>query len=287
MHILAHDRSELIPITQKTELLRAAENSEAFLCAQAWIQTARLVVERSFGTVLINAFLLILALPHAPLANAQIAHDITDTQTTEKHSSRIVDASEQAKEWGLTTEQWTRYQNVMTQRRGTWSPGLDPLTALGVSANTASERKHFAELYVRAEFERVRKELAFQVAVDQAWKRIYPDTPRLFTAANAAKVNGPTERYGVVVSMDCGNCGDREIKQRLDYAPDKEPLDIYVVGAGGDDNNLIRWISTRSWLKKPLQSGRVTVNHGDNFADLSHFPAVYAKKEGGQWTREL
>lgn len=61
----------------------------------------------------------------------------------------------------------------MAGRRGQWSPGLDPITALGVSTDSAAERRRFAELFVKAEFERTRKELAFQVAVDDAWQRLY------------------------------------------------------------------------------------------------------------------
>lgn len=288
MLILAQPRSGLKPITPKT--LHAAGSCEAFLCVRvwrAWTQAARLVIGRPFGVVLIKFLLPVLAMSHVTLVNAQIVHDITDAQATENHPSNVLDSSVQAKQWGLTDEQWSRYQDVMSKRRGVWSPGLDPLTALGVSADTVSERQHFAELYVRAEFERVSKELAFQVAVDRAWMRLYPDTPRLLAAANAVKASGPTERYGVVVSMDCGNCGDEVIKQRVDYAPDGKPLDIHVVGTQGDDSNLQIWITNHPWLREALRADRVTVNHGDQFADLAHFPVVYAKKEGGQWVREL
>jgi len=193
-------------------------------------------------------------------------------------------------EWGLTEPEWQRYKEVMTQhKRGLWSPGLDPLTTLGVSADTSAERKRFAELYVRAEFVRVRKELAFQVAVDEAWKRLYPDTPRLLDAARSTPDTRPASRYAVVVSDDCSTC-QQVIAERLKWlqnASSAEPVDVHVVGTLGDDAKLRAWVTKNRWIADALKSKRATVNHGDQFAALSQFPVVYGKKEGGQWTREL
>ena len=191
--------------------------------------------------------------------------------------------------WGLTENEWRRYQKIMVQKRGLWSPGLDPLTALGVSADTASERQHFAELYVRAEFERVRKELAFQVEVDEAWKRLYPDTPRLLDVARSKADTRPTQRYAVVVSPDCVTC-KQVVMDRLKFlatSNSDEPVDVHVVGTQGDDGKLHAWVKRNPWLEDALRSRRVTLNHGDQFAELSQFPVVYAKKEDGQWAREL
>ncbi|MDT1899235.1 TIGR03759 family integrating conjugative element protein, partial [Acinetobacter baumannii] len=53
-------------------------------------------------------------------------------------------------------------------------PDLDPITALGIEARTAEERRRFAELSVQQDFKRVEAELAFQREVDAAWKRLYP-----------------------------------------------------------------------------------------------------------------
>ncbi|MEG1211216.1 MAG: hypothetical protein RSE29_08870 [Leclercia sp.] len=61
-----------------------------------------------------------------------------DVQRTLPQTTEIVT---QAQRWGLTQEEWTRYQQLMKSERGIWSPGIDPLTALGVEANNAGERK--------------------------------------------------------------------------------------------------------------------------------------------------
>ncbi len=80
----------------------------------------------------------------------------------------------QAQQWGLTDSEWQHYQQLRQGERGIWSPGLDPLTTLGVETNSDAERQRYAELLARKEHQRVEKELAFQRAYDQAWKRLYP-----------------------------------------------------------------------------------------------------------------
>ncbi|RRV04334.1 hypothetical protein EGJ28_22435 [Stutzerimonas xanthomarina] len=37
-------------------------------------------------------------------------------------------AEEKAAEWGLTAEDWKRYQELMDGPRGIYSPGLDPVS---------------------------------------------------------------------------------------------------------------------------------------------------------------
>jgi hypothetical protein len=52
-----------------------------------------------------------------------------------------------------------------------YSPGIDPLTALGIEARSAEERRRYADLQVQAERRRVEKELAYQRAYDEAFAR--------------------------------------------------------------------------------------------------------------------
>jgi integrating conjugative element protein (TIGR03759 family) len=193
-----------------------------------------------------------------------------------------------AARWGLTTQQWVAYEQIMRDRRGVWSPGLDPITALGVSVDTASERKHYAQLYVRTEFERTRKELAFQLAVDRAWARLYPDTPRIGRQSTAVQAHQPTVRYALIVKPQCTEC-ESVLAQRLGgmIREAQEGVDIHVVGTGGNDNALNRWITSQPALLAALKDGRATVNHGSQFQDLESFPAIYSKAGNGQWTREL
>jgi len=290
MVILAQACFGLIPNAPKTS--HAVGSCRGHLRGRVgtgWTEAAQNVTGRTLGSALVYSLVFATAISQGTAARAQTQQDPINTRTTTKVIYETQSAAETASQWGLTDAEWQRYRQVMAQKRGVWSPGLDPLTALGVSADTASERKHFAELYVRAEFDRVRKELAFQIEVDQAWERLYPDTPRLLDVARSSTDTRPVQRYAVVVSADCTTC-EKVIKDRLNWmakTKSGEPVDVHVVGTGGDDSELRAWVKKNHWLEQALKSKRATLNHGDQFADLSQFPVVYAKKEGGQWAREL
>lgn len=59
-------------------------------------------------------------------------------QTSQNAGSalRPLTTQQQATVWGVTPEEWQRYLTLKQQARGVWSPGLDPLTTLGVEADT-------------------------------------------------------------------------------------------------------------------------------------------------------
>lgn len=217
------------------------------------------------------------------------AGSLATTVTPQSVTQTQQQAAEQASaRWGLTTQEWTAYEQIMRHRRGVWSPGLDPITALGVSADTAAERDRYAELYVRTEFERTRKELAFQWAVDRAWAGLYPDTSRLRPQPVIASADDTAQRYALIVTPDCSEC-EGVIARRLAgmLAEAAQGVDIHVVGTTGDDTMLRTWIASQPALLRALNAGKATVNHGGQFEDLASFPAIYRKTGEGQWIREL
>lgn len=68
-----------------------------------------------------------------------------------------------AKQWMLTEKDWVKYKRVMAGPRGIWSPGLDPITALGVMETDPAERRRYAEIWMKMEAKRAELELAFEV----------------------------------------------------------------------------------------------------------------------------
>ena len=192
---------------------------------------------------------------------------------------------ESAQTWGLSEAEFRRYQRLMAGRRGQWSPGLDPITALGVSTDSAAERRRFAELFVKAEFERTRKELAFQIAVDDAWQRLYPQTPRLLT--HGLPQQTPTVGQfiqGTALILRLGSTtGRNRLIKLLQGHPGQ--LDVHVVGARGDDAALRDWAADVPLLEQALAEGRATLNHGDQFRTEVDLPAIYRRDGAGQWAR--
>ncbi|MDY1037811.1 TIGR03759 family integrating conjugative element protein [Lelliottia sp. CFBP8978] len=155
----------------------------------------------------------------------------------------------QAQQWGLTDSEWQRYQQLRQGERGIWSPGLDPLTTLGVEANNDAERQRFAELLARKEHQRVEKELAFQRAYNQAWKRLYP------TLTPIRSVIEP--RLALFVSEKCPAC--ETLAQEL--INDDRSLDIWLVNSRNDDASLQRWAQRQHIDMRKVERGQVTLNH--------------------------
>ncbi|AKE60091.1 TIGR03759 family integrating conjugative element protein [Citrobacter farmeri] len=189
--------------------------------------------------------LALLALPTAICASPQQTHieeqNITHTQ---------------AQQWGLTDTEWQHYQQLHQGERGLWSPGLDPLTTLGVEANNDTERQRYAELLARKEHQRVEKELAFQRAYNSAWKQLYPSlTP-------VRSISQP--RLALFVSEQCPAC--ETLAQKL--INNDRALDIWLVNSHNDDANLQRWAQRQHIDMRKVERRQITLNH-----------------DGGRWQR--
>ncbi|MBP2170728.1 integrating conjugative element protein (TIGR03759 family) [Erwinia toletana] len=161
---------------------------------------------------------------------------------------------QQSSRWGLTTAEWLRYQQLKLEERGIWSPGLDPLTTLGVEATSEEERRHFAELLVKKEYLRVERELSFQRAYDAAWKRLYPDLTPIRTAG---MITNGSQRLALFVRENCPDC-DNKLRELL---AERRPLDIYLVDSQGDDNRIEHWAQAHGIDARQVQQRNITLNH--------------------------
>ncbi|EPC00578.1 hypothetical protein L861_06470 [Litchfieldella anticariensis FP35 = DSM 16096] len=200
-----------------------------------------------------------------------VRHQATDRQALRR---------EQAEAWGLTEKEWTRYETLMQQQRGIWSPNLDPIMTLGVEARTEEERQRYAELLVEVERDRVERELAFQRAYDEAWERLYPDAMPVesFTSRSSSSPfdgrasSEQPSRLGVVVAIDgCSACDatvQRLVRQGV-------LMDIFVIDSGGDDMAIRRWASRLDVPPEWVRRGLITLNHGDELSvGIDQLPQV-------------
>lgn len=219
------------------------------------------------------------------LAVLAVLSGVVAAESPEVVITREIPLAEGARTWGLSEAEFRRYQGLMAGRRGQWSPGLDPITALGVSTDSAAERRRFAELFVKAEFERTRKELAFQAAVDDAWQRLYPQTPRLSTndQPQQAQTGGQFAQRTALILRLGSTTGRNRLIKLLQGHPGQ--LDVHVVGARGDDAALRDWAADFPRLEQALAEGRATLNHGDQFRTEVDLPAIYRRDGVGQWAR--
>lgn len=214
--------------------------------------------------------------------------DVIEAISTTRDSTQI----ELAREWGLTHDEWSQYQTVMAGPRGLYSPGLDPLTALGIEATSAEERRRYAELQVKAERQRVDKELAYQHAYDQAFKRMYPDEKIIQLSSSPASPmsSSPSileneSRLALFVQDDCTPC----IARVRSLQAQKQAFDLYYVGSRGDDQKIRRWAILAGIDSSSVRNRRITLNHDEGrWQSLGldgMLPAV-VRKVNGQWQRQ-
>jgi integrating conjugative element protein (TIGR03759 family) len=179
---------------------------------------------------------------------------------------------------------------------GIYSPGLDPLTALGIEAQSEAERRHYAELQVQAEARRVEKLLTYQRAYDAAWQRLYPGMARVNllgappntppTLPKPAALSGPTStRLAVFVKADCPACTARvRALQAVGTA-----FDLYMVDSRGEDARIRAWASEARIDPAKVKRGAITLNHDAGrwqaLGLSGELPAV-ARQVNGKWQRQ-
>ncbi|MFG6179634.1 TIGR03759 family integrating conjugative element protein [Halomonas sp. THAF12] len=222
----------------------------------------------------------------------------SEVQRSSERASEIIEnqrdqtGRSEAEKWGLSDREWQRYERLMESKRGIWSPGLDPLTALGVEARSDAERRRYAELLVQQERARVQRELEFQRAYDAAWDRLYPDANRVdpFTVetsqtaesvfqgggqsvfGQAGQASATTSRLNVVVAIDdCNQC-DSTVQRLMDRGA---LMDIWVVDSDGDNRRIQDWARSLEMPADRVQRGEITLNHGGQLsAPMESLPQV-------------
>lgn len=225
-------------------------------------------------------------------ATAQNARIATSPVVPSQEQPAITANSDEqnARDWGLRLEEWTRYREVMRGPLGIFSPNLDPLTALGIEARSDEERRRYAELQVQVEARRVEKTLAYQRAYDTAWQRLHPgmqrvNLPGANQASSAAHVPSDASRLAVFIKDGCAPCG--QLVQQLQTSGAE--FDLYMVGSRQEDARIRDWAKRVRIDPARVRSGSITLNHDAGrwlSLDLQgELPAV-VRQVGGEWQRQ-
>lgn len=189
-----------------------------------------------------------------------------------------------AQEWGLTEQEWQRYEAFNQGARGIWSPGLDPLTTLGVEATSEQERERYAKLLAKKSYERMDRELAFQRTYDRVFNEMYPNELPFKVEPHIS------ERIGRVIYFtrldNCEIC-DENTDRLLTHVNDKTPVDIYFVGVKSNEE-IYAWARKHHIDPNQVARKQITLNH-DNGAWLKYangkMPSAYQIQRDGQWER--
>jgi integrating conjugative element protein (TIGR03759 family) len=247
---------------------------------------------RHFAAVGASLAVLFAAVPATP----QVAD-------TELAKTQIVLTEKAAERWHLSIDEWSQYQTLMEGPRGIWSPALDPITVLGIHAETDAERRRYAELLVTIEFERVQNELLFQHAYSDAAQRLFPNLPRVEQAASVVaaspllKVSSfdVAERVAFIGSVSAEKCPScqadfaRFLARRAAAA--EHVLDVFLADAA--DGEAIRLWARRAGVDPAdVREGRITLNHARapfvlSTTDAAVGPRVLERRAGRWVSREV
>jgi integrating conjugative element protein (TIGR03759 family) len=220
-------------------------------------------------------------------AGAAVGDTVTTQSVTRDTPSTPLERSRtaQAANWGLTEQDWSRFEHIQAGPRGFWSPNLDPLTALGIEAETDQARQRYAELQVTLEAKRAERELAYQNAYTTAWAKLFPGLLPIQGMSSSSPSSSPVAtRPALFVEDQCPACtADAQRLQSSNVA-----FDIYLVGSQGEDERVRTWARQAGIDPARVQRRQITLNH-----DRGHWFSLGApgslpmtfQQVNGQWQR--
>jgi len=241
----------------------------------------------------------------------------TTSATTAQATSMQSETAEQsaARHWGLTLDDYRRYQSLMKGVRGAVSdPRISPIEVLGIHARDDAERRKYAEMFARLMAEDTQRVLQFQVEYDRAFRRLHPQLVAFdsgpadrnpakpntaapasrpgpaFTATPsaplAASISRPPavstgDRLLVFTRTDCRECDDL-VQRAAATANHGVMVDLYLVGARSTDE-VQRYARRVALDPAVVNAGRVTLNlDGGTFSRVlprqQDLPALVRKR---------
>lgn len=171
-------------------------------------------------------------------------------------------------QWALSKVDWARYKTLMQGIRGSISPkNISPIEVLGTHARTDAERRKYAEIWARMRHEDIDRILAFQLAYNQAFARLYPNEQIIDTKLlNLTQGNDFKTGDRVLVFLKVEQCAECEkIIQKVlrDELVKALHVDIYFVDTQNkiDDDKIRQWAKRQQIDAQRLKTGSITLNH--------------------------
>ncbi len=217
----------------------------------------------------VPGFVLAVDVSAAPDVYSDTAIDRTQRSYTEPQKT----IEQNAESFGVTTEEWVRYKNIMDgEGRYHWK-NVDPRVVLGMYSKTASQRMRYAEMMARKEYELNKRFIDFNQAYMKAFEKLYGNEPVMnlsripaykkqfgsFLIGNSGQSNRGMsigDRIVLFISTDCSSCDDyyRQIRDVQGFSA----LDVYFIN---DSNEKItQWAKNMGIKPEQVKSGSVTLN---------------------------
>ena len=194
-----------------------------------------------------------------------------------------------AKEFRLTEDDMKKYKKIMVGKRGIWSPGLDPISALGVEEKDPVERDRYAKLWLEIEGEKVRLQFEFERAVANKRKDVFGEMLPFNTQPAVEKWlkkrNRPNANIDVYVNANCLENCQKRIRD-VQRTRGRGRLNFWFVGdVTPTDTEIVAWAEFHDIDPAQVQKRVITLNNGrEKFASLGKdksqttFPFVEVNK---------
>jgi integrating conjugative element protein (TIGR03759 family) len=229
---------------------------------------------------------------HVAAAQAETRTSTTSATTAQAAQTQVDNTDRSAAQyWGLTLEDYRRYQALMKGVRGAISdPRISPIEVLGIHARDDAEHRKYAELFARLMEQDTQRVVQFQREYYRAFRRLYPKLvvldfgpgsrhpvgrhaalgaePTLPVSSGTAGSVPPSmsrtpsvtagDRVLVFIRDNCRECDDL-VQRSTALARQGATVDLYVVGARSDDD--AQRFARRIALDPALVSSRrITLN---------------------------
>lgn len=256
---------------------------------------------KALNSLFKKSTLALLVLASSPVFAGGVVNT-TQSQTGITQSNQSL-TQEKHLQWGLSVDEYSRYEELMEGIRGSISPDtISPLEVLGIHAESEAERAKYARMWADMMEQDAERVLAFQRAYDAAWVekgnkalidiaqlQNLSTAPTTTSLSNTAKSVGNTSKLILATSLaGCDAC-DRKIQQVLTsmMVDPSLQLDIYFSDSSDKENSVIRqWAMKNNIDAEQLRSKKITLNHGQSLMrqyqlDESQLPATFKVNNTG------
>ena len=182
-----------------------------------------------------------------------------------------------AKQWMLTESDWKKYKSIMNGPRGVWSPGLDPVTALGVSEIDITERKRYAEIWTRVFSQKYELELKFEKERMAAAVRFHQDKSLIdneqWIEDWKAEHQGINQKVSLFIRDDCIDDCRAYFDDVRGALGKRAVLDIYFA-EGASADSIGNWAQAMDIDPNVVSRKKITLNFDNGTSDIMGVPMI-------------
>ncbi len=213
----------------------------------------------------------------------------TPTQQSQVTTSVLNQAEAHYQAFGLTENDWSRYESIMQGTGQYYWPNLDPVTVLGLNARSQEERNRYARILARQEYENSEKLILLDKAYHNAFQELYGHVPIInltelpayqdkLMESQASQLGNQVkfgDRFVIFTSTHCAVC-DRQVKRVLSDFTLGQSVDIHFKDDSRED--ITKWAARLSISPDAVNNGTITLNpESDLYQKFGNpeIPSVY------------